>query len=77
MIFGGLIFMMAAVSLLTLIIVVEAVPVAQQVRAWQSGADPVLPASLLLALAVVFVVCAIATILPLQLGLRRLSSLEA
>lgn len=75
--FGGLIFMMAAVSLLTLIIVVEAVPVAQQVRAWQSGADPVLPASLLLALSAVFVVCAIATILPLQLGLRRLSDLEA
>ena len=74
--FGGLVFMMAAVSLLTLIIVIEAVPVAEQLRAWQTGVTAGTPASLVLALAAVFVVCAIATVLPLQLGLRRLSALE-
>jgi ABC-2 type transport system permease protein len=75
--FGGLVFMMAAVSLLTLIIVIEAVPVAQQLRAWQAGAQTGFPASLLLAMAAVGTVCALATMLPLRLGLRRLAALEA
>jgi ABC-2 type transport system permease protein len=74
--FGGLVFMMAAVSLLTLIIVIEAVPVAQQLRAWQAGAEPGSPASLVLVMAAVFGVCAVATVLPLQIGLRRLAAFE-
>lgn len=74
--FGGLVFMMAAVSLLTLIIVIEAVPVAQQLRAWQAGAAPGSPASLLLVVALVFIVCAFATVLPLRIGLRRLAAFE-
>jgi ABC-2 type transport system permease protein len=74
--FGGLVFMMAAVSLLTLIIVIEAVPVAQQLRAWQAGAAPGSPASLLLVVALVFIVCALATVLPLRMGLRRLAAIE-
>jgi ABC-2 type transport system permease protein len=74
--FGGLVFMMAAVSLLTLIIVIEAVPVAQQLRAWQAGAAPGSPASLVLVVAAVFIVCALATVLPLRIGLRRLAAFE-
>lgn len=74
--FGGLVFMMAAVSLLTLIIVIEAVPVAQQLRAWQAGEPPGSPASLLLVMTLVFLVCALATVLPLRIGLRRLAALE-
>ncbi len=35
--FGGLAFMLAAVCLLILIIVIEAVPVADQLQAWQAG----------------------------------------
>ncbi|HEX7024561.1 MAG TPA: hypothetical protein VF187_07065 [Gemmatimonadales bacterium] len=75
--FGGLVFMMAAVSLLALIIVVEAVPVSEQLRAWQLGEPASPPTSLLAAVAAVFAICAAATILPLRLGLRRLESLEA
>ena len=74
--FGGLVFMMSAVSLLGLIIVVEAVPVAEQLRTWQSGGQPGAPPSLLLAMGTAFGLCALATVLPLKLGLRRLSSLE-
>jgi ABC-2 type transport system permease protein len=66
--FGGLVFMMAAVSLLAVIIVVEAMPVSEQLRAWQ--------ASLLAAVAGVFSICAVATVIPLRLGLRRLAALE-
>jgi len=74
--FGGLVFMMAAVSLLALIIVVEAVPVAEQMRAWQAGEPSGSPTTLLLAVAAVFTLCALATVIPLQIGLRRLAALE-
>ena len=74
--FGGLVFMMAAVSLLAVIIVVEAVPVSQQLRAWQAGEAGGTPASLLVAVALVFLICAAAVAVPLRLGLRRLSELE-
>ncbi|HEV8357674.1 MAG TPA: hypothetical protein VGQ17_13055 [Gemmatimonadales bacterium] len=74
--FGGLVFMMAAVSLLTIIIVVEAVPVAEHVRGWQTGEPGGSTASLIFAVAGVFGVCAAATIIPIKLGLRRLATLE-
>ena len=74
--FGGLVFMMSAVSLLGLIIVVEAVPVAEQLRTWQAGGQPGAPASLLVAMGTAIGLCALATVLPLQLGLRRLNALE-
>lgn len=74
--FGGLVFMMAAVSLLALVIMIEAVPVAEQLRAWQAGEQTGFPASLLLAMGAVFVLCALATVVPLRLGMRRLAALE-
>ncbi len=74
--FGGLAFMLAAVSLLTVIIVIEAVPVADQLQAWQSGANVDFPGSLIFALGLVVVACASATVLPLHLALRRLSRIE-
>jgi len=74
--FGGLVFMMAAVSLLALIIVIEAVPVAEQLSAWQAGEPAGWPPSLLLAMGAVVLVCSLATVLPLRMALRRLSALE-
>ncbi len=74
--FGGLVFMMAAVSLLTLIIVVEAVPVAEQLRAWQENGAQGVPVSLFFTVVAVFSICAIATIVPLNLGLKRLTALD-
>ena len=74
--FGGLVFMMAAVSLLAVIIVVEAMPVSEQLRAWQAGEPASPPTSLLAAVAGVFSICAVATVIPLRLGLRRLAALE-
>ena len=69
--------MMAAVSLLAVIIVVEAIPVSEQLRAWQAGEPASPPTSLLVAVAAVFSICAVATVVPLRLGLRRLAELEA
>jgi ABC-2 type transport system permease protein len=74
--FGGLVFMMAAVSLLGVIIVVEALPVTELLRGWQLGEPAESPASLLFAVGAVFSVCAVATVVPLRLGLKRLVELE-
>jgi ABC-2 type transport system permease protein len=74
--FGGLVFMMAAVCLLGVIIVVEALPVTEMLRGWQQGDPPESPASLLFAAGAVFAVCAVATVVPLRIGLKRLVALE-
>ena len=74
--FGGLVFMMAAVSLLAVIIVFEAMPVSEQLRAWQAGEPLAPPTSLVVAMAAVFVTCAAAVVIPLRLGLKRLAALE-
>ena len=74
--FGGLVFMMAAVSLLTVIIMVEAVPVAEQLRSWQLGEPASTPASVVFSMIAVVAICALAIIVPLRLGLKRLSAIE-
>jgi ABC-2 type transport system permease protein len=74
--FGGLVFMMTTVSLLGLIIVVEAVPVVSYLRARQAGGELGLTPEVILALGVVVVVCLTATILPLRLGLKRMMAME-
>ncbi len=75
--FGGLVFMLSAVVLLTIIIVIEAVPVSEQLRAWQAGDAAGAPTSLILALIAVVGTCALSTVIPLRLALKRLSTLEA
>jgi ABC-2 type transport system permease protein len=75
--FGGLLFMMAAVTLLSVIIVVEAWPVAERLRLWQAGEPAGSPTSLLLAVGAVLLLCSAATVVPLNIGLRRLAALEA
>ena len=75
--FGGLVFMMSAVTLLALIIVVEAWPVAERLRLWQTGEPTTSAASLAVAVTAVFAICAAATVIPLNISLRRLSTLEA
>lgn len=74
--FGGLVFMMTTVTLLGLVIVVEAVPVVSYLRARQAGADSAFTPELGVALAVVVAVCATATILPLRIGLKRMTEME-
>lgn len=75
--FGGLMFMMTAISVLAAIIVIEAAPLSSWLRARQAGNDPGLTGEIGVALLLVTAVCALATIIPLRLGLRRLESLEA
>jgi ABC-2 type transport system permease protein len=74
--FGGLVFMMSSLSLLALVIVIEALPVASYLRALAAGRDPGISAELVLCMAVVAALCTAATIIPLRIGLRRLQELE-
>ena len=74
--YGGVVYMMASLSLLAAIIMIEAVPVAAELRAWRTGAGGAASTELILAAAAVVTVCVSATILPLRLSQRRLERME-
>jgi ABC-2 type transport system permease protein len=73
--YGGLLFMMTSVSLLGLLIAIEAGPVASVLRA-RRGGDTGLPTELAVALGVVALLCAAVTAISLRLALRRLETLD-
>jgi ABC-2 type transport system permease protein len=74
--FGGLVFMMTTVALLALVIVLEAGPVYAYLQATRAG-DAVRPTlGMVLPFTGVMVVCAVATAVPLRIGLRRMEEFE-
>jgi len=74
--FGGIVYMMASMCLLAVVIMIEALPVTEQLRAWERG-DQLHPTpGLLLAGAVVVGICLAATLVPLRLSARRLELME-
>lgn len=74
--FGGLVFMMSAVLMLGLITVIEAGPVVEHLRAVQAGEPTRFTPMLIVRLALVGVLCAVATVVPLRLARRRMEALE-
>lgn len=74
--FGGLVFMMSAVSLLGLVIMVEARPVMSYLKAQQEHTSLSLTGDLMLAGLFVLAICLGATIIPLKLGLKRMEEME-
>ncbi len=74
--FGGLVFMMTTITLLGLVIVVEAGPVLAYLRAEQQGRAVRVTADLVIPFAVVVAVCLTATIVPLRVGLKRVEEME-
>jgi ABC-2 type transport system permease protein len=74
--FGGLVFMMSAVSLLGLVIMAEARPVMSYLKAQQEHTTVNLTGDLVLAGLFVLAICIGATIIPLQLGLKRMEEME-
>lgn len=74
--FGGLIYMMSAVSLLGLVVMIEARPVMAYLRAQQLGHPTGLTGELALAALFVVLICGGATIIPLRLGIRRMEAME-
>ncbi len=75
--FGGLVYMMSSLCLLALIIGIEAIPVTDYLRDQRYSQQPVgiTPQLVLSGLAVIGV-CALATIIPLRAGLRRIETME-
>jgi ABC-2 type transport system permease protein len=74
--FGGLVFMMATVGLLTLVIVIESVPVYRYLRA-AFEREPLTVTPLMVgAFALAAAVCLAATVIPLKLALRKMESYE-
>ncbi len=74
--YGGVVYMMASLTLLALIIMLEAVPVAAELRASQIGMEGAATSELFLAGAAVVTVCVSATIVPLRVSSRRLERME-
>jgi len=76
--FGGLVFMLLAVALLGVVILLEAYPVTEQLRAQQAGVDIMkVSAGGWIAFGLVAFLCLVAGLVPLGLARRRLASLEA
>ena len=73
--FGGLVCMMTIVGLLGLIIAIEAGPVAEYLRLQQAGQHGG-ETALILGLAVVVGVCAVATVFPLRVAMRKLEGMD-
>jgi ABC-2 type transport system permease protein len=74
--YGGVVYMMASLCLLAVIIMIEALPVAAQLRAWQHGQRLEATPPLLAAGAAVVAICTAATLVPLRLSARRLELME-
>lgn len=75
--FGGLVYMMSSLSLLALIIVVEAGPVTDYLRDQRYAEQPVgITPQLAIAGAAVVLICGAATIISLRVGLRRIEMME-
>ncbi len=74
--FGGLLFMMASITLLGVIIAAEAAPVATYLRAQQSGEELGVTKELVVAFGVVLMLCAGATVVSIRLALAKLREME-
>ncbi|MFL5517327.1 MAG: putative ABC transporter permease subunit, partial [Gemmatimonadales bacterium] len=74
--FGGVVYMMASLCLLAVVIMIEALPVTAQLRAWQHGEQLGATPELLAAGGLVIGLCVTATLLPLRLSARRLELME-
>ncbi len=74
--FGGLVYMMASVTLLALVIMLEAPTVTAQIRAEQSGVGAEWDLWMMVPLGAAGVLCVAATLLSLRLALTRVQRLE-
>ncbi len=74
--FGGLVFMMATIALLTVIILIESVPVYRYLRAAYEQRPVEVTPVMLGAFALAAAVCLAATVIPLQVARRKLEQYE-
>jgi ABC-2 type transport system permease protein len=74
--YGGLVFMMTTIVLLAAVIVIEAIPVSDYLRAAFQGERVRVSAWMVGAFAAVGLICTAATVVPLRVGLRKMERFE-
>jgi ABC-2 type transport system permease protein len=74
--YGGIVYMMSSLTLLALVIMIEAIPVTAHLRAWHRGQPMGPTVELLVTGALVTLILVSATILPLRMSVRRLERME-
>ena len=74
--FGGLVFMMTTLGLLAVVIVIEAIPISGYLQASFVGEPISVTPAMIGAFVAVVIVCAMATVIPLRVGLRRMEQFE-
>jgi ABC-2 type transport system permease protein len=74
--FGGVLYMMTSLTLLALVIMVEAPAVSHQMRAYQRGEELALTFRLVATGAAIVIILIGTTILPLRLSARRIENME-
>src|SRR5690606_30106825 len=73
--FGGLVFMLTSVVLVAGVVLLEARPVYTYLRARTFG-EPIEASEMVLGFLLAFVLCAMATVVPLRVAKRKLETLE-
>jgi ABC-2 type transport system permease protein len=74
--FGGLVFMMSSIALIGLVIVLEARPVYSYLSA-QAFGEPTAPLEMVLGFGLAVVMCGMATLIPIEMAVRRLERGES
>ena len=74
--FGGVVYMMASLSLLAVVIMIEAMPVAAYLRATHQGLPPGGGGTLALALGGAALLLIAATLIPLRMSATRIERME-
>jgi len=74
--FGGLVFMMTSIALIGGVIMLEARPVYDYLGAQMQGGDSVSAVEMYIGFGLAFVLCAAATLVPVEIALRRLERVE-
>jgi ABC-2 type transport system permease protein len=74
--FGGMVYMMSAIVLLSVVMVLEATPMLGFLKAQLQGYDPVPGPWMIGSLVAVVAICIAATIVPIRLGLKRVEGME-
>ena len=71
--FGGLVFMMSSIALIGIVVMLEARPVYTYLSS-QAYGTPGDPLGMILGFGAAFVVCAVSTLVPIEIALRRLEA---
>jgi ABC-2 type transport system permease protein len=74
--YGGIVYMMSSLTMLALVIMLEAVPVTSHLRAWHRGHPTGVTLELLITGLLVILLLISATLIPLRLSVRRLERME-